>query len=165
MNRKLPSIAMLLGIGGLIPFIVCGLGALANPPPNDALALLALIAYGAVILGFLGGVHWGFGLEQAGVAPSDVQRARFGLGVLPSLLGWVALLLAILSYTRVGLALLVVGLITTTMIEARASRHGYMPKGYMGLRWVLSAIVVICLVTVWTVLMLHGRIALWGSGG
>ena len=83
MNRKLPSIAMLLGIGGLIPFIVCGLGALANPPPNDELSLMALIAYGAVILAFLGGVHWGFGLDEAGTAPSDIQRARFGLGVLP----------------------------------------------------------------------------------
>lgn len=161
MNRKLPSIAMLLGIGGLIPFIVCGLGALANPPPNDELSLMALIAYGAVILAFLGGVHWGFGLEQAGTAPSDIQRARFGLGVLPSLIGWVAVLLAVLSYGRVALALLVVGFFLTTMIEARASRHGYMPKGYMGLRWVLSAIVVVCLVTVWMVLMLHGRIVLW----
>ena len=54
MTRKLPSIALLLGIGGLIPFVVCSLGALANPPPNDALSLLALIAYGAVILAFLG---------------------------------------------------------------------------------------------------------------
>ena len=57
--------------------------------------------------------------------------------------------------------MLVVGFFLTTMIEARASRNGYMPKGYMGLRWVLSAIVVVCLVTVWMVLMLHGRIVLW----
>src|ERR1700712_1327453 len=128
MNRKLPSIAMLLGIGGLIPFIVCGLGALANPPPNDELSLMALIAYGAVILAFLGGVHWGFGLDDAGTAPADIQRARFGLGVLPSLIGWVALLLTILSYSRVALALLVLGYILTTMVEARASRHAYMPR-------------------------------------
>lgn len=161
MIRKLPSIALLLGIGGLIPFVVCSLGALANPPPNDELSLMALIAYGAVILAFLGGVHWGFGLEGAGTTPGGVQRARFGLGVLPSLLGWVALLLAILSYGRVALALLVVGFFLTTMVEARARRGGYMPAGYMGLRWVLSSVVVICLVTVWLVLMLHGRIVLW----
>jgi hypothetical protein len=161
MNRKLPSIAMLLGIGGLIPFLVCALGALANPPPNDELSLMALIAYGAVILAFLGGVHWGFGLEEAGTATGDVQRARFGLGVLPSLMGWVALLVAILSYSRVALAFLTLGYILTTMVEARASRYGYMPRGYMGLRWVLSAIVVVCLATVWTVLILHGRIVLW----
>lgn len=161
MTRKLPSIALLLGIGGLIPFVVCSLGALANPPPNDALSLLALVAYGAVILAFLGGVHWGFGLEGAGTAARTVQRARFGLGVVPSLIGWVALLLAFLSYGRVALALLVVGFFLTTIVEARASRGGHMPTGYMGLRWVLSSVVVICLVTVWLVLMLHGRIVLW----
>lgn len=161
MTRKLPSIALLLGIGGLIPFVICSLGALANPPPNDALSLLALIAYGAVILAFLGGVHWGFGLEGAGTSTGSVQRARFGLGVLPSLIGWVALLLAFLDFSRVALALLVLGFFLTTIVEARASRAGYMPTGYMGLRWVLSAVVVICLVTVWLVLMLHGRIVLW----
>ena len=98
---------------------------------------------------------------DAGAAQGDIQRARFGLGVLPSLFGWVAMLLAVLDYGRVALALLVFGYILTTMVEARASRHGYMPRGYMGLRWVLSAIVVVCLVTVWIVLMLHGRIVLW----
>ena len=161
MNRKLPTIALLLGIGGLIPFIVCGLGALTNPPPNDAASLMALIAYGAVILAFLGGVHWGFGLDDAGSTPASIQRARFGLGVVPSLIGWVALLLAILTYGQVALALLLVGFILTTVVEARASRAGFMPRGYMGLRWVLSAVVVIMLATVWLVLLLHGRIALW----
>ena len=165
MNRKLPSFALLLGIGGLIPFVVCGLGALANPPPNDALSLMALIAYGAVILAFLGGVHWGFGLEEAGVAPAGLQRARFGMGVLPSLFGWVAVLLAVLDYSRVALMLLAASFIVVTMVEARGLRHGALPRGYMGLRWVLSAVVVVVLVSVWVVLMLHGRIALWGTAG
>ncbi|MGI4793042.1 MAG: DUF3429 domain-containing protein [Janthinobacterium lividum] len=158
MTRKLPSIALLLGIGGLIPFVVCSLGALANPPPNDELSLMALVAYGAVILAFLGGVHWGFGLEGSGTTTTSVQRARFGLGVLPSLLGWVALLLVFLGYGRVALGLLVLGFFLTTMVEARASRAGHMPRGYMGLRWVLSSVVVVCLVTVLLVLLLHGRI-------
>lgn len=161
MNRTLPSIAMLLGIAGLIPFAVCGLGALANQPPNDATALLALIAYAAIILGFLGGVHWGFGLDAGSDAPTAIQRARFGLGVLPALIGWVGLLIAFLGFARSALALLVLGFLATTILEARASRRGYMPRGYMGLRWVLSSIVVIILVTVWLILILHGRVVLW----
>ncbi len=161
MNRSLPTLATLLGIAGLIPFAVCGLGALANAPPNDLRALLALIGYGAVILGFVGGVHWGLALDADSSAPSEVQRARFGLGVIPSLIGWVALLIAFLGFERVALALLVFGYLGTTILEARASRHGFMPKGYMGLRWVLSSLVMVLLVTVWMVLMLHGRIVLW----
>jgi hypothetical protein len=160
MNRTLPTLPMLLGIAGLIPFAVCGLGALSNQPPNDHLAQLGLIAYGAVILAFLGGVHWGFGLDAAPAPPPDIQRARFGLGVLPALLGWVALLIAFLGFLRSALALLVVGFVITTIVEARASRRGFIPRGYMGLRWVLSSIVVIILVTVWLVMVLHGRVVL-----
>ena len=152
---------MLLGIAGLIPFAVCGLGALANAPPNDQPALLALIAYAAVILAFLGGVHWGFGLENVATAPSDIQRARFGLGVMPSLIGWVALLIALVGFSRSALALLVLGFLLTTIVEARASRRGYVPRGYMGLRWVLSSVVVVILVTVWLIMVLHGRVVLW----
>jgi hypothetical protein len=161
MNRSLPTIAMLLGIAGLIPFAVCGLGALANAPPNDEWALLALVAYGAVILAFLGGVHWGFGLDAVATAPSDIQRARFGLGVLPALVGWVTLLIAFLGFPLGALALLAVGVLLTTIVEARASRRGYVPRGYMGLRFVLSSIVLIILVTVWLILILHGRVVLW----
>lgn len=161
MNRPLPSLALLLGILGLIPFVVCGLGALANPPPNDARALLALVAYGAVILAFLGGVHWGFALDADTAAPADIQRARLGLGVMPSLVGWVALLLTFLGLDRIGVLLLVLGFALTTIAEGRASRRGFMPRGYMGLRWVLSSVVIVVLVTVWVLLMLGGRVVLW----
>ncbi len=161
MNRPLPSFALILGILGLIPFVVCGLGALANAPPNDLRALLALVAYGSVILAFLGGVHWGFALDADTSAPSRVQRSRLGLGVLPSLIGWVAILIALLEFERIALALLVFGFALTTVAEGRASRAGFVPRGYMGLRWVLSSVVVVVLVTVWLVLMLHGRIVLW----
>ncbi len=161
MNRTLPTLAMLLGIAGLIPFVASSLGALTSGPPDNERYLLALIAYGAVILAFLGGVHWGFGLDAPAAAPAKVQRARFGLGVVPSLIGWAALLMAMVGFPLGALAALTAGFIATTVAEARASRQGYMPRGYMGLRWVLSAIVIVLLVSVWLVLMMHGRVTLW----
>jgi len=160
MHRSLPTIATLLGIAGLIPFVACSFGALSLAGEDAARALLALIAYAAVILAFLGGVHWGFGLDASGTAPANVQRDRFGLGVVPSLVGWAALLLAFFGLPRTGLALLAAGFIGITVLEARASRAGWMPKGYMGLRWVLSAIVIVLLVSVWLVLVLGGRVIL-----
>jgi hypothetical protein len=153
--------AMLLGIAGLIPFVVCSLGALTELPPNNERSLLALTAYGAVTLSFLGGVHWGFGLDATGAPPADIQRARFVLGVLPGLIGWVALLVTFLGYPRTGLVVLIIGYMLTTVMEARASRLGWMPKGYMGLRWVLSVVVIVLLVSVWLVLTLGGRVVLW----
>lgn len=161
MTRTLPTIAMLLGIAGLIPFVACSLGALTGQAPDNERFLLALIAYGAVILSFLGGVHWGFGLDASRSPPVEVQRARFGLGVLPSLIGWVALLVTFIGLPRTGLIVLILGFIATTVVEARASRHGHMPRGYMGLRWVLTAAVIVLLITVWLVLTLGGRVVWW----
>jgi hypothetical protein len=161
MNRSLPTIALLLGIAGLIPFLVCGLGALSPVLPNAERSLQALVAYGAVVLAFLGGVHWGFGLDAAGSPPAEVQRARYGLGVLPALIGWVAVLVTFVGFGRSALLGLTVGFILATVAEARASRQGFMPRGYMGLRWALSGLVVVVLVGVWLVLMLGGRVVLW----
>ena len=162
MNRNLPTVAMLLGIAGLIPFVACSLGAMSLVGEGAERSLLALLAYASVILAFLGGVHWGFGLDASGAAPSGVQRARFGLGVVPSLVGWAGLLVAFAGFRLTALLLMSAGFIGTTVIEARASRGGWMPKGYMGLRWVLSVIVIVLLVSVWLVLILGGRITLWG---
>ncbi len=160
MNRTLPTVAMLLGIAGLIPFIACGLGALSLGPDDNRYALLALTSYGAVILSFLGGVHWGFGLDAAGAPPAAVQRGRFLLGVVPALIGWAALLVEFVGLAYGGLLVLAAGFIATTVIEARASREGWMPRSYMGLRWVLSVVVVSLLVAVWLILALGGRINL-----
>ena len=116
---------LLLGIAGLIPFAACGYGAVTNQGDPAA---MALAAYGAVILAFLGGVHWGFALPE----PSGRgERARLGLGVLPSLVGWVALLLEIAVDVEAGLALLVVGFLALTIVEARATKAGLVPSGYM----------------------------------
>lgn len=161
MTRPLPTFAILLGLGGLVPFAGCGLGALSPDPELAERALLALVAYGAVILAFLGGVHWGFALEDSGTTPTvRVQRLRFGLGVLPSLLGWTALLVTFLGFPLLALVLLMVGVIGTTLVEARAARGGLMPQSYMRLRWALSAVVLVCLAGVCLVRALGGRIVL-----
>jgi hypothetical protein len=52
------------------------------------LAGSALLSYGALIVSFLGGIHWGLAMRGRPLAP-----ARLIWGVLPSLLGWLAVLL------------------------------------------------------------------------
>ena len=160
MTRPLPTFAILLGLGGLVPFAGCGLGALSPDPELAERALLALVAYGAVILAFLGGVHWGFALGDSGTPTMRVQRLRFGLGVLPSLLGWAALLVTFLGFPLLALLLLMAGVIGTTLTEARAARGGLMPQSYMRLRWAMSAAVLVCLAGVCLVRALGGRIML-----
>ena len=88
----LSDTARLLGNLGLTPFV---LGAalvwlidFKVHPEVHAFATMALSAYAAVILSFLGGVHWGFGFRHS--AP---PASLFVWGVVPSLLAWVAVVM------------------------------------------------------------------------
>lgn len=86
-NQHLPRGMPTLGWSGLLPFTGSLAVALVQPGWRD-LALTVFIAYSAVILSFLGGARWGRGLA------SDVSPWRYVEAVLPSLIGFTALLLA-----------------------------------------------------------------------
>ncbi len=159
--RRLPPVAIALGIAGLIPFIGCGWGTLALPAPDSERFLTALLGYGAVILAFLGAVHWGFVLETPdpeGAATRAIDRVRLVLGVVPALIAWVALLMPLLPSPEAGLAVLIVGHLATVVTEAQLRRRGLMPPGYMWLRWGLSIVVVVVLVTVLALRLVGAKI-------
>jgi hypothetical protein len=134
MRHALPAPAALLGPAGLIPFAGLAIAALAGWPP----AAPALLAYGATILAFLGAVHWGLALASE---EARADWARLGLGVVPALIAWVALLLP----PAAGLWLLAIGIAGTALVEHLGARAGLVPPGYMRLRWQLSAGATACL--------------------
>ena len=151
--RRLPILAVILGLLGLLPFLGCTIGIILFPSEVPVPNLVqAMIAYGAVILAFLGGVHWGFALDPRPLitVPGQISldSRRLALGVVPSLVGWAALLVPLVSSPLIAIVLLILGFLGTTLVEARAHRRGAMPTGYMGLRWLLSAVVLLCLVVV-----------------
>ena len=150
MNRTtLPPFAIMLGVAGVLPFLACSIGVLALRGQDAERVLLALIGYGATILAFLGGVHWGGALPTPDApGPRKTPRLRLGLGVLPSLAGWLALVLPLIAAAELGLAVLVVGFIGVTAVEARGAERGLLSRPYMWLRWGLSAAVVTCLLAV-----------------
>jgi hypothetical protein len=88
-STSAPSPAALhLGRAGLLPFVFGALASWFVQADWRAVTAAALTAYGALIVSFLGGIHWGLALRQA-----PPRLALLGWGVMPSLLAWPALLL------------------------------------------------------------------------
>ena len=81
---SVPPAAAWLGGLGIIPF--AGLS-LATPFTSDVLKaklLFALMAYGAIILSFLGGIHWGLAIAAVPQCDDTLWR-RIALSIMPSL--------------------------------------------------------------------------------
>ncbi|MDB5373053.1 MAG: hypothetical protein JWP04_1695 [Belnapia sp.] len=136
----MPPSARWLGAAGLLPFLLTALAAWTGPEDWRGIALFALATYGMVILSFLGGVHWGFAL-RAPEAEARYAAPRLGLGVLPSLIGWAALMLPPVP----GLGMLALAILGTAGIETLAARRGLVPPEYLRLRWPLSLGAALCL--------------------
>jgi hypothetical protein len=138
MPRFLPDVppaAAWLTLAGIIPFAAATLGSFLSGPLGS-FAAFALLAYGAVILSFLGGIHWGLA-----IARPDPSFARLGLGVLPSLIGWTALLLG----GRFGLLLLALAFLLVFLLDRQLTREGRAPPWFPKLRLPPTAAVVLCL--------------------
>ena len=163
MRTRLPLAALGLGLLGVVPFIVLGIAAVSTTDAvQSARLLLALVAYGAVVLAFLGGVHWGFVLHPVlpeGLSPDSRRDAtRLGLGVLPSLIGWLAMLIPLLGLPEIGLAVLIVGFLATIVTEHALRRRGLVPPAYVAMRWALSIIVLVVLISVLALRLIGARL-------
>jgi hypothetical protein len=137
-ENRVPPVALALGLGGLIPFIVCA-AALAldvRLPVIDDPAR-ALLGYGAVILSFLGGVRWGFALRML----DDGLRAQaLVISVVPSIVAWLTLLAPVMM----GLAVMPLLFLLLGLADRRLTDVGA-PAWYARLRVLLTSIVVLTL--------------------
>jgi hypothetical protein len=127
----LPAYTAALGYGGLIPFIACALAMLVLPEPDPRrLAGRILVGYGAVILSFLGGVHWGLVLRETGARAAGM----LAVGVIPSLVGWLTLLLPF----ETAVAIQVAAFAGFWLYEHRVLGDAAIPPAYLSLRRMLT---------------------------
>lgn len=129
----------LLGLGGLLPFLALT-GLLGVPQqrlvaPDDL--VLALSAYAATILSFLGGIRWG-----AAVRHAEGGGRTLALSVVPSLLAWVFLLLP----TPARFACFAAVFALQGVIDVAAARRGALPVWFGTLRVVLTVAVTIAMI-------------------
>lgn len=136
-------LAWALGLAGLIPFLAATALQWFTPPGWRMLAASALLTYGAVIVSFLGGIHWGLAM-RAGPPPA----ARLIWGVVPSLLGWLGVLLD----SPWGQAVLALSLLACYAVDHRSYHHLGL-SAWLPLRALLT--------TVATLSVAVGGIAYW----
>jgi hypothetical protein len=127
------TIALRLGFLGLVPFAGLAAATLAGGDDLRAVANPALLAYGATILSFLGGIHWGLALARPDLPARDVV-VMLGVGVVPQLAGFAALLVPPVA----GHALCAGGLALFLVADRAAQKRGLAPGWFMQLRWPLS---------------------------
>ncbi len=132
-----PLPARVLGIAGLMPFVTGAL-AVSFAPEVKPEAAAALLAYGAVILSFLGGIRWGF----AALEGEEAVWSSYSMSVLAPLVAR----LGAAAGGPVGLLILAISLCLWYFAERAMPPSIALPGWYMRLRGTLTAIAVLSLV-------------------
>ena len=135
-RNKAIMIARLLGFGGLLPFVILAAATMMELHTPFAPAHALLIGYGAVILSFVGALHWGAQLSAHKVSAHKLSAGRFIWSVVPALIGWVALMLP----AKLGALCLIGGLVMCWGYDMRLIRKKEWPSFMGALRTILTAI-------------------------
>lgn len=128
--------AKLLGYAGLIPFVVFSTGCwIALPLVSDARQIL--IAYAALILSFMGAIHWGIAMTYG-----DEPRSKYFIAsVIPALVAWPALLLP----EKLAFVILILGFILLIGYDWYVNESQGLPYWYIAMRNNLTVVVIACL--------------------
>ena len=131
-TTRIPAAALTLGLAGLVPFAACAVAQILDLPQLPAVhAQFMGLAYGAVILSFLGGIRWGHAMGNAGHCRTALE---LGGSVLPALAGWAALLLPPVP----ALSLLAAGFLVQALWDVIATDSGLLPRWFGKLRMILT---------------------------
>jgi uncharacterized membrane protein len=136
--RSSPSVwAQALGYGGLLPFSALALAVWLLAPAEQVWAASSLLGYGVTILSFLGAIHWGLTMRDAG----GQSQGQLIWGVVPSLIAWLALLLPV----GTGLLLLAAALWLCFAVDRTVyTRLGL--RAWLPMRLLLTAVASACCV-------------------
>ncbi len=134
MAHSISKLAGILGYAGLIPFIGLTVFMFLVDGDSAIFARFAFQAYAAIILTFIGGVHWGLVVNK-----NDQGNTQLVIiaSVVPSLLAWVSILLPL----PIALAMLLFSFLLLFFYEYRYLWPVYFPAWYRKLRSVLTGVV------------------------
>nr|WP_227744398.1 DUF3429 domain-containing protein [Gluconacetobacter entanii] len=144
--------AIIMGIASLLPIVGCTCAIIFLSPAVTPRMLEVTVGYGAVMLSFMGAVHWGLALETPaiitpGQETGKISTYRLLLGGVPAGIGWLSLCAA-MFHELAAVLMLMAGFAGVVVVERMAWRRGAMPRGYMTLQWIVVTVVEVCLLAV-----------------
>lgn len=134
LEARLPLPAIILGVGGTLPFLALNALIAFGPESWYGYWLVALSYYGAVILAFVGALHWAFALKRA--ALRGKAWLQYGFSVTPALIAWLSLLFPVWT----ALQLQAVGLLACYAFDRNMARFDPVPAWFLGMREVLTLV-------------------------
>lgn len=137
-RSRVPRIAAILGGLGLLPFLAGALFAIVGGPDGSATALRY---YAAVILSFMGGVHWGLAIADTKGPRSFEGKLQLTLSVVPALVAWFALMRPL----EASLLLMAFAFLILLVGDMLATLAGEAPAWYPRLRIPLTIGVILSL--------------------
>ncbi|MEW5421246.1 DUF3429 domain-containing protein [Amorphus sp. 3PC139-8] len=142
-----PPLARTISLVGAIPIaagaVLLWIGAIGGL--TGEFVSVALKGYSAVILSFLGGVHWGLALAASD--PGSRNRELL-VSIVPALVGWVA----ILFVPKVALMVLTIAFVAQGLFDIWIALKDHAPNWYARLRAEMTAIVCVILLIAWLAL-------------
>lgn len=138
----IPAPAAWLGGTGLIPFVALAAAAAMAAPDSRGLLVEWLIRYAAVIVTFVGALHWGVLMRQPDSRPAE-QWLHLGWSVVPALGAWIALGFG----PRTALAALMVLFALQLVMDRRLVLHHDLVAWFLRLRVRLTLVAMAALAT------------------
>ncbi|RPB07204.1 hypothetical protein P167DRAFT_457638, partial [Morchella conica CCBAS932] len=151
---EVPKEVLYIGFGGLVPYLGTSLSTLylawdINYSQENGMGYLISeetaghllhileplqVGLGAVILSFLGAVHWGLEMAEYGGKHS---YKRYSLSILAPVIAWPTLLLPV----NIALIAQFVGFTGMYFADSTATSKGWAPRWYMTYRFLLTFVV------------------------
>ena len=139
--NAIPKTPLILGIGGVLPFAALALALWLLPSGQVPLMSMWLVGYGAVILTFVGALHWGVAMVHPEVPERD-RGLLMAWSVVPAIVAWIALGLLPLA----ALGVLAAMFLVQFEADRRLDRRFPVTAWFLHLRARLTAAVVLCIV-------------------
>ena len=138
---KKNTLATLLSSLGAVPFVFSAIIYMfaTSGSTTESWSIALYVTYGAIILSFLGGIHWGLAISS----DQALDPALLATSTLVALLAWLSLLF---SNHRLEISIIGLGFLFQLLVDYYLFKMAYYDPWFFSIRRVVSLVVFITLV-------------------